>query len=111
MAGVLTTVSSDNVMLFPQDLPVEPELPPNASQREDTKIRQEEEGEVQHPKDEVRCGGAVRLPGPSSCADSLLPVNRAVHLPEQSRLARNLLVFAWSASLLHTSALAKSLSP
>ncbi|KAI4539068.1 hypothetical protein MJG53_009180 [Ovis ammon polii x Ovis aries] len=35
-----------------KDLPVEPELPPNASQREDTKIRQEEEGEVQHPKDE-----------------------------------------------------------
>lgn len=89
-AGVLTTVSSDNVMLFPQDLPVEPELPPNASQHEDTKIRQEEEGEVQHPKDEVRCGGAVRLPRPSSRADSLLPVNKATHLPERNRFARNL---------------------
>lgn len=64
MAGVPTTVSSDNVTLSPQDLPVEPELPPNVSQHEDTKMKQEEEGEIQHPKDKVR-GGAVHLPGPA----------------------------------------------
>ncbi|ELR47937.1 hypothetical protein M91_02325, partial [Bos mutus] len=42
---------SYNVTLSPQDLPVEPELPPNVSQHEDTKMKQEEEGEIQHPKD------------------------------------------------------------
>ncbi|KAI4567603.1 hypothetical protein MJT46_008816 [Ovis ammon polii x Ovis aries] len=47
-----TTCSSLSISEELQDLPVKPELPPNASQREDTKIRQEEEGEVQHPKDE-----------------------------------------------------------
>ncbi|XP_042109649.1 T-complex protein 10A homolog 1 [Ovis aries] len=55
-----TTCSSLSISEELQDLPVEPELPPNASQREDTKIRQEEEGEVQHPKDETHSAGAGR---------------------------------------------------
>ena len=110
MAGVLTTVSSDNVTLSPQNLPVEPELPPDASQHEDTKMKQEEEGEGQHPKDKVRGGAAVRLPGPSSCADSLLPLNKATHFPEQNGFKRDLSHIAWSVSLLHISTLEKSLS-
>ena len=62
MAGFLTTVSmetSDTLMLFAQDLPAEPESPPNASQHEDTEIKQEEEGEVQHPEDEVGRGAKL----------------------------------------------------
>nr|XP_020741617.1 T-complex protein 10A homolog 2-like isoform X2 [Odocoileus virginianus texanus]XP_020741618.1 T-complex protein 10A homolog 2-like isoform X2 [Odocoileus virginianus texanus] len=42
----------------PQDLPVEPESPPHASQHEDTEIKQEEEGEVQHPEDKTHSAGA-----------------------------------------------------
>ncbi|XP_044780525.1 T-complex protein 10A homolog 1 [Bubalus bubalis] len=45
------TCSSPSISEEPQDLPVEPELPPDASQHEDTKMKQEEEGEGQHPKD------------------------------------------------------------
>ncbi|XP_010841999.1 PREDICTED: uncharacterized protein LOC104991276 [Bison bison bison] len=43
-----------------EDLPVEPELPPNVSQHEDTKMKQEEEGEIQHPKDKTHSAGAGR---------------------------------------------------
>ncbi|XP_040094696.1 centromere protein J-like [Oryx dammah] len=52
--------SSLSISKEPQGLPVEPDLPPNASQHEDTKIRQEEEGEVQHPKDETHSAGTER---------------------------------------------------
>ncbi|XP_059745972.1 centromere protein J isoform X3 [Bos taurus] len=43
-----------------EDLPVEPELPPNVSQHEDTKMKQEEEGEIQHPKAKTHSAGAGR---------------------------------------------------
>lgn len=54
------TCSSPSVSEEPQDLPVEPELPPNVSQHEDTKMKQEEEGEIQHPKDKTHSAGAGR---------------------------------------------------
>ncbi|KAF4024729.1 hypothetical protein G4228_016580 [Cervus hanglu yarkandensis] len=52
------TCSSPAISEEPQDLPVEPESPPNASQHEDTEIKQEEEGGVQHPKDKTHSAGA-----------------------------------------------------
>lgn len=113
MAGVLTTVSmetSDTLMLFAQDPPVEPESPPNASQHEDTEIKQEEEGGVQHPEDKVGGGTAAHLPRPSSWADSLFPVSKATCFPEENRFKHNLSCITWSVSLLHISTLEKSLS-
>ncbi|CAN0501325.1 unnamed protein product [Rangifer tarandus platyrhynchus] len=52
------TCPSPGICEEPQDLPVEPESPPHASQHEDTEIKQEEEGEVQHPED--KGGQALR---------------------------------------------------
>ncbi|KAM9679254.1 T-complex protein 10A homolog 2-like isoform 1-T1 [Dama dama] len=48
------TCSSPAISEESQDLPIEPASPPNASQHEDTEIKQEEEGGVQHPEDKER---------------------------------------------------------